>query len=395
MARLGDVIEQIRGVSYRPSDLSDKLDDNSVVLLRANNIQNGNLVFDDVVYVSKNRVDEKQYLKKGDILVCTSSGSKELVGKAAIVHTDLPMVFGAFCKVVRPKVECAEYIGHFFQSPYYRNHISAASAGANINNLRNEHIADLQISLPPLDEQRKIVAVLDKVSDLIAKRQGQLDKLDLLVKSRFVEMFGDPVVNPHNLPTVEFGSVLTVKPQNGLYKPQSDYNINGEGTPILRIGGFYDGKVTDFSSLKRLRCSDEELQHYLLRENDIVINRVNSIEYLGKCGLIRGMAESTVYESNMMRLHVDESKFNVRYVVQLLCSQFVYNQILTRAKKSVNQASINQKDVQSLVVYMPSLDVQNKFAAFVEQVENMKSGINVSLLKLETLKKALMQEYFS
>ncbi|OUN92042.1 hypothetical protein B5F98_11695 [Pseudoflavonifractor sp. An44] len=107
------------------------------------------------------------------------------------------------------------------------------------------------------------------------------------------------------------------------------------------------------------------------------------------------MAESTVYESNMMRLHVDESKFNVRYVVQLLCSQFVYNQILTRAKKSVNQASINQKDVQSLVVYMPSLDVQNKFAAFVEQVENMKSGINVSLLKLETLKKALMQEYFS
>ena len=267
--------------------------------------------------------------------------------------------------------------------------------GATRQKLTQSDMRKMEIPLRPLDEQRKIADQLDKVSDLIAKRRAQLDKLDLLVKARFVEMFGDPVINPHNLPTVEFGSVLTVKPQNGLYKPQSDYIINGEGTPILRIDGFYDGKVTDFSSLKRLRCSDEELQHYLLRENDIVINRVNSIEYLGKCGLIRGMAESTVYESNMMRLHVDESKFNVRYVVQLLCSQFVYNQILTRAKKSVNQASINQKDVQSLVVYMPSLDVQNKFAAFVEQVENMKSGINVSLLKLETLKKALMQEYFS
>ena len=114
MARLGDVIEQIRGVSYRPSDLSDKLDDNSVVLLRANNIQNGNLVFDDVVYVSKNRVDEKQYLKKGDILVCTSSGSKELVGKAAIVHTDLPMVLELFVKLFARKSSVRNILGTSF-----------------------------------------------------------------------------------------------------------------------------------------------------------------------------------------------------------------------------------------------------------------------------------------
>lgn len=267
--------------------------------------------------------------------------------------------------------------------------------GATRQKLTQSDMRKMEIPLRPLDEQRKIADQLDKVSDLIAKRRAQLDKLDLLVKARFVEMFGDPVTNQYNLPTVEFGSVLTVKPQNGLYKPQSDYILNGEGTPILRIDGFYNGRVNDFTKLKRLRCSDEELQRYLLKENDIVINRVNSIEYLGKCGLIQGMIESTVYESNMMRLHVDESKFNVRYVVQLLCSQFVYNQILSKAKKSVNQASINQKDVQSLMVYMPSIELQNKFAAFAEQVENMKSGINVSLLKLRTLKKALMEEYFS
>ena len=266
--------------------------------------------------------------------------------------------------------------------------------GATRQKLTQSDMRKMEIPLRPLVEQRKIAEQLDKVGALIAKRQAQLDELDLLVKARFVEMFGDPVTNQYNLPTVEFGSVLTVKPQNGLYKPQSDYILNGEGTPILRIDGFYNGRVNDFTKLKRLRCSDEELQRYLLKENDIVINRVNSIEYLGKCGLIQGMIESTVYESNMMRLHVDESKFNVRYVVQLLCSQFVYNQILSKAKKSVNQASINQKDVQSLMVYMPSIEWQNKFAAFAEQVENMKSGINVSLLKLRTLKKALMQEYF-
>ena len=175
MARLGELVEQIRGVSYKPSDLRTSDDNDGVMLLRANNIQDGEIVLNDVLYVSKDKVNKKQYLRKGDILVCTSSGSKDLVGKAAFVADDLPCVFGAFCKVVRPRTDYPKYIGYFFQSPYYRNRISDASAGANINNLRTEHIDNLTINMPPLDEQHKIAAVLDKISDLTAKRRRQLD----------------------------------------------------------------------------------------------------------------------------------------------------------------------------------------------------------------------------
>ena len=228
MARLGDVIEQIRGVSYKPSDLNDNLSDDSVVLLRANNIQDGKIVLDDVVYVSKSKVSESQFLRQGDILVCTSSGSKELVGKAALIGEDLPMVFGAFCKVVRPKIECCKYMGHFFQSPYYRKHISEASAGANINNLRNEHIADLHFPLPSLEEQRKIAAVLDKISDLIAKRRQQLDKLDELVKSRFIEMFGDVTKNEKNWSTRKISEIATL--QSG-------------GTPSRQCPKYFEGTI--------------------------------------------------------------------------------------------------------------------------------------------------------
>ena len=191
-------------------------------------------------------------------------------------------------------------------------------------------------------------------------------------KSRFIEMFGDPMTNPHNLPRVTLGSVLTIEPQNGLYKPQSDYVTDKTGVPILRIDSFYDGKVLNFSSLKRLICSEIELKRYSLYENDIVINRVNSIEYLGKCGLVQGLIENTVFESNMMRLHVDEHKLHPVYITKLLCSQFIYQQILKRAKKAVNQASINQKDVQSLVVYMPPIEQQERFAAFVAQTDKSK-----------------------
>lgn len=400
MARLGDVFElQITGEwgqEYSENEIGTK------VLRTTNFTSEGIINYNDVVVRSITQAKvEKKRLHFGDIILEKSGGTEKTpVGRVVFcdecIESDAYLC-NNFTQAMRVNLSIAfpRYVFYFMWNLHQSGKTELMqNKTTGIRNLQIKSYLNEYISLPPLDEQKEIASVLDKVGYLIAKRRAQLDKLDLLVKARFVEMFGDPVINPHNLPTVEFGSVLTVKPQNGLYKPQSDYIINGEGTPILRIDGFYDGKVTDFSSLKRLRCSDEELQHYLLRENDIVINRVNSIEYLGKCGLIRGVTESTVYESNMMRLHVDESKFNVRYIVQLLCSQFVYNQILTRAKKSVNQASINQKDVQSLVVYMPPLEVQNKFAAFAEQVEDIKSGINDSLLKLETLKKALMQEYF-
>ena len=172
--------------------------------------------------------------------------------------------------------------------------------------------------------------------------------------------------------------LMAVEPQNGLYKPQSDYVQDGSGTPILRIDAFYDGRVTDFSLLKRLICSDTEKRRYLLCENDIVINRVNSIEYLGKCAHITGMAEDTVFESNMMRFHLDEKVINTEFATHLLCSKYIYNQILRRAKKAVNQASINQGDVQSLVMLVPPLELQNQFAAFVAQIDKSKAVVQAA-----------------
>ena len=107
------------------------------------------------------------------------------------------------------------------------------------------------------------------------------------------------------------------------------------------------------------------------------------------------MSNRGEYEiTSVLNLYVDEKKLNARYVTQLLCSKYIYNQILTRAKKAVNQASINQKDVQSLMIYIPPLELQDQFATFAEQTEKAKRTISRSLEKLETLKKALMYEYF-
>ena len=241
-----------------------------------------------------------------------------------------------------------------------------------VPSVRKSRLEELKIQVPTLDIQEIICKKLNSTERIMVKRRQQLEELDMLIKARFVELFGDPNTNPHSYQTAEFGTVLIVEPQNGLYKPQSDYVTDGNGIPILRIDGFYNGKVTDFRTLKRLICSEDDIKRYELHENDIVINRVNSIEYLGKCGLIQGLVEKTVFESNMMRLHVDESKLNPCYISHFLCSQYIYQQILKRAKKSVNQASINQKDVQSFVICIPPIELQTQFADFVTQVDKLK-----------------------
>lgn len=284
-----------------------------------------------------------------------------------------------------------EYLYYLLRAKDWSKRTNKAVMGATLNKAT---LSTIKIQLHEYDNQLEIVNMLNRVSSSIDFRKQQLTKLDELIKARFVEMFGDLVENPKQFPCVLLGSIMTVMPQNGLYKPQSAYVQDKFGTPILRIDGFYNGKVTDFNNLKRLCCTDFEKERYLLVENDIVINRVNSIEYLGKCARISGLQEDTVFESNMMRFHLDDSKVNSTYITTVLCSQYIYRQILTRAKKAVNQASINQGDVQSLNVVVPPLSLQNQFADFVAEVDKSKVEVQKALDQTQLLFDSLMQQYF-
>lgn len=378
MARLGDIIEQIRGVSYKPSDLNDNLNDSSVILLRANNIQNGEIVFDDVVYVSKSKVTKSQYLRRGDILVCTSSGSKELVGKAAFVNEDLPMVFGAFCKVVRPKITCCKYIGHFFQSNYYRNYISAASAGANINNLRNEHIADLHITLPTLDEQRRIAAVLDKVSDLIAKRRQQLDKLDLLIKSRFIELFGDPVINPKGFPCYTVGEVIDFQGGSQPDKKYFEYEASPDNIRLIQI--------RDYKSDKYITYIPKTMAKRFCTADDIMIGRYGPPIFQ----ILKGIEGSF----NVALMKATPKMGNREFVRQFLKQDCLLEYLKGLSKRTAGQDGIQMDKLKAYPFPYPPMELQEQFAAFVEQTDKSKFEVQSSLEKLEILKKSLMQRYF-
>ena len=163
-APLGDLLTILRGVSYKKQDAGTEPATGRIPILRATNID-GKLNFSDLVYVPLERVSKAQLLNVGDIVIAASSGSPKVVGKAAILTVPWVGSFGAFCYGLRPHLKgTASYISTYLQTSAYRNHVSALSAGININNLRREHVEGVILPVAPLNEQRRIVAKIENCS---------------------------------------------------------------------------------------------------------------------------------------------------------------------------------------------------------------------------------------
>lgn len=261
-------------------------------------------------------------------------------------------------------------------------------AQANIN---SAILKSLPVPLPTPPEQRRIAKILDKADALRTKRCATLDMLAKLTQSIFLDMFGDPTTNPKGWPATKLSELISVGLQNGLYKPASDY---GTGIPILRIDSFYDGVVTGLASLKRVRISDEEKALYGLRPGEIVINRVNSREYLGKSALIPSLPEPIVFESNMMRFGVDRARISPVFLIHLLQTKHVRAHILRSAKDAVNQSSINQQDVKGIPVILPPLPQQELFAERLRGLETLSNWHRASLTELDALFASLQYRAF-
>ena len=164
----------LRGINYKKKDTSNVVLKDFLPVLRGNNI-NGNLNFENLVYVPKENVKKEQIIRSGDIIFAMSSGSKHLVGKSAKAKTDFNGSFGAFCGVFRPNENFnKEFVAYFFQSPYYKKIISEISKGTNINNLKREHILDLDFPIPPLPEQQAIVSKIEELFSELDKGKQQL-----------------------------------------------------------------------------------------------------------------------------------------------------------------------------------------------------------------------------
>jgi type I restriction enzyme S subunit len=309
-------------------------------------------------------------MRPGDIAICMSSGSPAVVGKSALLSGYFEGSVGAFCAILRPRVEriLPEYLSFFLRSKRFRDW-TRQSSGSAIKNIRKSELEAFSLDLPERNEQRRIVDLLARAEGIVRLRREAHQLAAELIPAIFIDMFGDPATNPNRWPIVPLGDVIENGPSNGLYKHKSSY---GQGTPILRIDGFYDGIVTDLAQLKRVQLDNEdELRRFALAEGDIVVNRVNSPECLGKSAIIPRLAEPTVFESNMMRFSVDESRVLPEFAIALLQQPASRQHLLAHAKHAINQSSINQQDVKSLLVPLPPVELQQAFTQNIKAVSSI------------------------
>lgn len=265
--------------------------------------------------------------------------------------------------------------------------LSKYFTGATIPHIYFKDYQKEELPLPPLDEQRKIAAVLNKVSDLIAKRRQQLDKLDELVKSRFIEMFG---VYPANPMEWKIGTIrdIVADVRYGSSRPA----VEDGKYPYLRMNNITYGGKLDLSDTKRIDIPDNELDKCTVRRGDVLFNRTNSKELVGKT-CVYDRDEMMVLAGFVIRIRVND-RILPDFLSAFLNTDFSKQMLLGMCKTAIGQANINAQELQNIGLYLPPVELQRRFVQFKKETDKSKLALQKSLEKLETLKKAFMQKYF-
>lgn len=245
------------------------------------------------------------------------------------------------------------------------------------------------IDYPPLEEQRSITSALDKVSDLIAKRREQLDKLDLLVKARFVEMFGDPVANPHGYPVHQLSDYIEFLTSGS--RGWAQY-FSDEGEYFITIKNVKNCRITLNDVQHIIPPDNAEAKRTKVQEGDLLISITAD---LGRTGVVtKEIADHGAY----INQHLTCIRLNPKEVLPLYVAYYMESdagkQQFQEKNQSAVKAGLNFNSINTLRLIVPSIEQQNSFIDFVERTDKLKLTIQKSLDKLETLKKALMQKYF-
>ena len=385
MPRLGDLCDILNGYAFK----SEKYVNSGIRIIRIANVQKGYIEDSAPVFYPLDNNEYKKYeLTEGDLLLSLTGN----VGRVALLQKEfLPAALNQRVACLRIKDETTlnkSFLFNFLNSDYFENKCIEFAKGVAQKNMSTEWLKDYEMPLFSMETQKKISNELDQISNLISLRKQQLSKLDELVKSRFIELFGDSDTNPLGWNEDVLSEHLEVI---GGYAFKSD-KFEDEGIPVLRIGNINSGR---FLPVNMVYWNDDPaLERYKMYPGDLVMSLTGTVgkdDYGNVCILGADYPEYYLNQRNA-KLSLKPT-LNAKYLSELLKFERIKRR-LTGISRGVRQANISNKDILCLCVPIAPINLQQQFAAFVEQVDKSKFEIQKSLEKLETLKKALMQKCF-
>ena len=390
MARLGDIFSIIRnGASIKQTDGAGGLPITRIETISSRQVDRNKFGYAGIKDIDKYR---EYILQDGDILMSHINSEKHL-GKVALYKKqgDEKIIHGMNLLMLRANETLVypPFATYYFETNMFLNQIQRITKkSVNQASFTVTALKEIEMQLPPLEEQRRIAALLDKVGDLIAKRRAQLDKLDLLVKARFVEMFGDPVINPYGWDTSDLINLGECK--NGM-----NFHTDDSGVVIhcLGVGDFKDlSLIEDTSKLPTISLNEMPSDDYLLANGDIVFVRSNGNKALvGRSVAVYPNDIPTTFSGFCIRFRIQNPAILPSYLLRVLKTDSMRKKM---AGRGANIQNLNQKILAELRIPIPGLALQEEYELFIKKIDKSKLTVQRSLDKLETLKKALMQQYF-
>ena len=269
---------------------------------------------------------------------------------------------------------------------YYLLHKKIPDTGYNRH---FKWVKELEFPEIPRSIQSEIVKKFEVLNDLISSKNKLLELLDILIKSRFVDLFGDIELNEKKWKKIKFGELIK-SANNGLARRGNDK----AGNIVLRLIELQENLI-NYSDLNRILLTDDEKKRYRLLEGDLLFARVNgNPKNVGRCATFHEYVEQVYHNDHIIRTSCDKSRLDSVFAAYLFNSEYGKNRISRKIKTSAGQYTINQEGLKSIEIILPPIVIQYSFAEFIKQINKLKSDVQKSIDETQLLMDSLMQEYF-
>ena len=361
--------------------------ESGVPYITSKNIKKGKIDFGNVNYISEEdyqTISKNRPIKEGDILISMIG----TLGEIAVVKLEDGKFYGQNMFLIRLNKEKVydRYFLNYFNSNKVKRDLERSQNQSTQRYLKANHIEDLMIPLPSLDEQRFIAKILDSLSDIIKKRHKELEELDNLIKSRYVELFGNPL-DPYKVNYI-FTECVEFNPKKSEVKDLQDVEVSFVPMECVGVDGSFTIKGTGL-------ISDYYSGYTYFRDGDVLLAKITPCFENGKVAIAIDCKNGIGFGTT--EFHVSrplKGITNSVWVKYLLKNDMVHDLATINMSGSAGQKRIQTPFFNKLKVYVPPIEEQEQFADFVHQVTKLKFEVQKSLDETQTLMDSLMQQYF-
>ena len=260
-----------------------------------------------------------------------------------------------------------EYIFWLLKSK--NEELNSKGTGSTFKAIGRKALEETLVPDISLGKQTEYSTILEKVYGVILSRKQELQKLDELVKARFVEMFGDMYLNTMEWRELHLETMADIV--SGITKGRKIAGKQLTKVPYMAVSNVKDGYI-DWTTVKTIEATDQEINQYRLLPDDVLMTEGGDPDKLGRGAIIRTPLENCIHQNHIFRVRLDESHILPDYFAEYLKHQRAKRYFLGCAKQTTGIASINMKQLKALPVLLPPLELQNEFSAFIRQIDKSK-----------------------